>query len=247
MSQPEAIQDTDETPQIDQSMRTSSPILDSSTVASPSDFGLNLSANEPRAGSPKPQARRRSASPPKEDRPALSGRLRSRKVRMLLMVLSLLLIVGLIGLNVNRQPIVTESEVDSDSLDLSEMSESNSGVLTSDTPDEPRRHEFEAQFEDHPLMRNAAQSRSATVWQVESDWPATDARSGIVPVTNFTDGPLPVTASQPRRAPASGSQGAWLTGQIESDDSPKSTMLRTSAANQAAPRQLPRARHPLAD
>jgi hypothetical protein len=242
MSQPAATH-LEETDCIDESL-TSSPILDSATITAPADCGLNLSTDRVEAPTNKPRTRRSPEAPVKAVRSGPSGLLRSRKVRLLLTLASLLLIFGLIGLSVNRLPIVAEAE--SEELDLSEIGESATTATANDSAAEPRRHDFDTQFEDHPLMRNATQTRVASGWS--TDLPPTGTGTGIVPVTNFSDSRQAAT-SQPCRAPASGSQGAWLTGQIESDESAMPPAgIRSASEYQVAPRQSPmRPRHPLAD
>lgn len=186
------------------------PAAQKATSVVETETKLGSSTNSGRSKYPtQSRSASKMAAPPRKLAPSRSSAiwatLRSRRVRMLLTLVGVLMIAGLVGLNLRS----SRSATDVDDMDL-EMSEFGQGVsteLAAPTDSLAAPASFDDGFENNPIATSDA-----------NEWETLPNRLpplGLSP----TDDSGVISAGGVERASMLGPRGAWLTGQIELESS----------------------------
>lgn len=179
------------------------PLVTSSNTAS------NSSSNSTSASQSKRPSR--SSSPPKVVAPprkphqprsaGIWGMLRSRRVRVILTLVGVLMIAGLVGLNMRGSG--TSTDIEDDELAMSEFGQGSSEQMTSGDGSMQEPAAFEDGFDNKSIVTANAE-----------EWETSTPRLPPLGLPVMNDSNV-VPASGVDRSSGAGQRGAWLTGQIE--------------------------------
>ncbi len=177
-------------------------------VATESAFGSPASSVRTKRPTHCNSASKMSAPPRKPGPPRSSSiweTFRSRRVRVLLTLVGVLMIAGLVGLNMKGSN--SSADTDDMELEMSEFGEGQSADLASTTGSTGAPAVFDQGFDNQPIG-----TADANPWETS---PAHLPPLGLSPMNDSAV----IPAGGMDRTSASGPRGAWLTGQIELESS----------------------------
>lgn len=179
------------------------PLVASSNTAansSSNSTSANQSKRPSRSGSPP-----KIVAPPRKPHQPRSagiwGMLRSRRVRVMLTLVGVLMIAGLVGLNMRGSG--TSTDIEDDELAMSEFGQGSSDQMTSGDSSMQEPAAFEDGFDNKSIVTANAE-----------EWETSTPRLPPLGLPVMNDSNV-VPASGVDRSSESGQRGAWLTGQIE--------------------------------